>query len=96
MTLADLTDEALSAEWQGRNTVLSIVYAAPARDHIPAVVIESLIDWAKEPMTESEARNARLLGVIRRVEGERDPVPEDLAERMVAAVRAELTGGGQS
>lgn len=92
MRFAELSDDALFAEWRGRNKVLEMVTTHPDRDHLPPLVVESLIDWAKEPAAEADARNARLLGFMRRLAEVGDPMPAYLPGRSIEAVHAALSG----
>lgn len=96
MNLATISHDDLHAVSVGRATVLAIIIHSPAREDIPAPVMDDLTDWVREPVDEAVARADALLAQYRLAVGGFDPAPDDLADKSIAAMRAEIKNGSQS
>lgn len=93
MNLSTLSHDDLHTVSVGRATVLAIIIHSPAREDIPAPVMDDLTDWVREPVTEAVARADALMDQYRAATSYFDPVPDDLADKSIADMRDALEGG---
>ena len=94
MTLTELSHDDLATQATGRATILATIVGSLGREAIPAPVMDDLTDWAREPVMELVARADELLARYRGVWHHTDPVPDDLADKSIAAMREALEHDG--